>query len=156
ALYSGAGRAVPGRTHDPGGHAGLAPHRADSRGLFSRTRGDYGPTRPDPWRGAAHRGSALYAGAQRREGAVMPPPAVWSTLTTELWGLSAPESQRLWRALAGSRALQPMSFRQQCLLVESGPGWDIRHFCRTTCSVRTMVQVLEALVAEQRLTRVEA
>src|SRR5262249_26018776 len=83
----------------------------------------------------------------------MPAPAFWSTLTTELWGLSAPESKRLWQALAGSRAPQPTSFRQQCLLVEGGPGWDIRHFCRTTCSVQTMVQVLAALVDEHRLTR---
>jgi len=86
----------------------------------------------------------------------MPAPAFWSTLTTDLWGLSAPESKRLWQALVGSRAPLPSSFRHQCLLVGSVPGWDITHFCRATCSVQTMARVLEALVAEQRLTRGEA
>ena len=91
-----------------------------------------------------------------RPATVMPTPAFWATLTSELWGLSAAESRRLWQALAGSRAPRPVSFRQQYALVGSGPGWNIKHFCRVSCSPQQMMPVLEALVAEHRLARGDA
>ena len=79
-------------------------------------------------------------------------PRLWLVLCCEEWGTPRTLAERTWQALQASRWTQPTALRQWVLVqFVVDPG----HF-RQTYSPLAVVDVLETLVKERRLTRRQA
>jgi hypothetical protein len=84
----------------------------------------------------------------------MTPPA-WDILAEELWYLSPHESRTLWHAVAHSRWWRPVALRQALSLV-GHIRVDLDHLCGRVVTPQSLLALVEALVHEGQLRRVQA
>jgi hypothetical protein len=73
----------------------------------------------------------------------------------QYWRLTEPQMRHFWNAVSRSQYSQPTAWRQQVLLF-LGRGMDgAQHLVHTISTPQVMMEVLEALIHEQRLSAQE-
>ena len=85
---------------------------------------------------------------------------LWACLT-KAWGLNDTQAKRWWQALCASRWTRPVAWRRALVLYDqqATPGRtvdDIHSFAVKTASPRAVIEVIEELHREHKLTRQEA
>ena len=85
----------------------------------------------------------------------MPPTDGWTIVAAVAWRLEPSQSKALWWALARSRWHRPRTLRQHLELV-GAVQVDATYFLEHICTPQAVLAVIEELVAERRLPRLQA
>jgi hypothetical protein len=75
---------------------------------------------------------------------------------TGYWRLTDSEAHQLMRAILHSQYTRAQEFRQQFALIATMPHLDVRHVIHTQVTPAFVVQLVEDLVHEKRLSRADA
>ena len=83
------------------------------------------------------------------------PPHVWGMLI-EYWQVPASLGVTWWRALSRSHHPCVLTVRQAVLLFDAAPVVEAYHLVYGVCTPQAVMEVLEALVDEGQLSRLQA
>src|SRR5712692_4248957 len=83
------------------------------------------------------------------------PPRVWGMLM-DYWQVPASLAVDWWRALSRSHHPRALAIRQAVLLFDAAPVAEAYHLVYGICAPQAVMEVLEALVDEGQLSRLQA